>query len=218
MNFLNKLERTESHQSFEFQKNIIEINKEFLSNKSLLEFGVYTGNSLRRFSNFYDNFGIKKIFFGFDSFKGLPEEKLDSNNPGYWDAGAFSGVSEEQVKNSLPFVNLKSGWFEDTLNQQTLEEIIKHKVGLIHIDCDIYTSTKQVLKWLVTNNLLEDGTIIIYDDWGGHYDKKVGEFECGEGKAHKEICQEYNLIFDFIGCFVIVPEYHEICVFKYKAK
>ncbi len=196
---------------------IIENNEEFLQGKSLLEFGVWNGNSLSMFSELYDQFNIEKKFYGFDSFLGLPEEKFDNNNPDYWYPGVFS-TDPNIVKNKLPFTMIIDGWFQDTLNQNTLEEIRKNQIGIIHIDCDIYTSTIQILEWIVYNNLLVDGTLVIYDDWGGHRSKNVGEYECGEGKAHKEICEKYNLNFDFFTCDIINLEYdYEICTFKYNA-
>lgn len=194
---------------------IIENNKSFLKGKSLLEFGVCQGHSLSAFSQLYDQFGLEKIFFGFDSFEGLPKETLDDNNPHYWTEGAFSGGSADYVRNKLPFVNIKTGWFEDTLNDETLAEVKNHQVGLYHIDCDIYTSTIQVLDWIVKNNLLIDGALLMYDDWGGHHDKGVGEYECGEGRAHKEICEKYNLNFEFVSCDELNPGHHEVCTFRY---
>lgn len=213
--FITRLERT-PRSGIDNKKFIVENNKDFLKGKSLLEFGVYVGNSLSTFSQFYDEFELEKIFFGFDSFKGLPKETLDNNNPHYWTEGLFSGeVTADHIRNTLPFVNIKEGWFEDTLNDETLAEVKNHQVGLYHIDCDIYTSTIQVLEWVVKNDLLIDGALIVYDDWGGHYDKGVGEYYCGEGKAHREICEKYNLNFEFVSCDELIPEYYEICTFRY---
>lgn len=214
--FSTRLERTP--RSFGDNKRfIVENNKEFLRGKSLLEFGVYEGNSLSIFSQLYDEFNLEKVFFGFDSFEGLPKETLDENNPHYWYEGEYKGGSVEMLNNKLPFVTVKDGWFENTLNEETLGEVRKNQVGLFHIDCDIYTSTIQVLEWIVKNDLLVDGALFVYDDWGGHYSKGVSEYECGEGKAHKEICEKYNLNFDFVSCDVVAHEYHEICTFRYNA-
>lgn len=216
IDFNTRLERT-PRSFYDNKKIIVENNKEFLKGKSLLEFGVYEGNSLSIFSQLYDEFGIEKVFFGFDSFKGLPKETLDNNNPSYWYEGEYMGGSVEMLSNKLPFVTIKDGWFKDTLNKKTLREIKKNPIGLYHIDCDVYISTIQVLEWVVQNDLLVDGALFVYDDWGGHYDKGVGEYECGEGKAHKEICEKYNLKFDFVSCDEIAPGYHEICTFRYNA-
>lgn len=217
IDFNQRLPRT-PRSNVDNKRFIVENNKSFLKGKSLLEFGVYGGNSLATFSNLYDQFGLEKVFFGFDSFQGLPKEILDDNNPDYWSEGAFAGGHlQHQVKNRLPFANIKVGWFEDTLNDETLAEVKNHQVGLWHIDCDIYTSTIQVLDWIVKNDLLVDGALFVYDDWGGHYSKGVGEYECGEGKAHKEICKKYNLNFEFVSCDEVAPRYHEICTFRYNA-
>lgn len=216
IDFTKKLERT-SRSSTDNKRFIVEHNKEFLRGKSLLEFGVYEGNSLSIFSQLYDEFNLEKIFFGFDSFEGLPKEILDENNPHYWTEGEYRSGSVEMLNQKLPFVTIKDGWFENTLNVETLAEVRKDTVGLFHIDCDIYTSTIQVLEWIVQNNLLVDGALFVYDDWGGHYDKNVGEFECGEGKAHREICEKYNLNFDFVSCDIVCDRYYEICTFRYNA-
>jgi hypothetical protein len=213
--FSVRLERTPISYE-ESRHKIVSNNVDFLKGKTILEFGVYQGNSLSQFSSLYDKFGIEKKFYGFDSFIGLPKETVDTNNPEYWPEGAFSGVSPDEVKGKLPFVNIKPGWFKDTLNVQTLSEVSQHQIGILHIDCDLYTSTIDVLEWIIQNNLLVDGTIVIYDDWGGHYYNNVGEYDCGEGKAHKEMCEKYGLEFEFISCDEIEKNYHEICIFKYK--
>ena len=213
--FTVRLERTSTGSPDNNRRFIVENNKDFLKGKSLLEFGVYKGNSLSTFSNLYDEFGLKKVFFGFDSFKGLPKEILDENNPHYCPEGVFTDGPVEILNIILPFVTIKDGWLENSLNEETLKEVEKNEIGLIPIDCDIYTSTIQVLEWIVKNNLLIDGALIVYDDWGGHYNKGVGEYQCGEGKAHKEICEKYNLNFDFVSCDVISHGYYEICTFRY---
>ena len=212
-----RLPRTPRSSSVDNKRVIVESNKSFLKGKSLLEFGIFKGDTLTMFSNLYDQFGLEKVFFGFDSFEGLPKETLDINNPHYWPEGAFKGGTVDFVKNRLPFVNVKDGLFEDTLNDETLAEVKNHQVGLWHIDCDIYTSSIQVLDWIVKNDLLIDGALLVYDDWGGHHNKGVGEYECGEGKAHKEICEKYNLNFEFVSCDEVAPGYHEICTFRYIA-
>lgn len=202
----------------ESKRRIVASNVEFLRGKSLIEFGVYRGGSLAEFTHLYDEFGIEKKFFGFDSFVGLPKETEDANNPDYWHEGGFNDVSFDGVKQMLPHVKIKPGFFKDSLNDETLAEVRQHEIGILHVDCDLYSSTIDVLEWVIQNNLLVDGTIVIYDDWGGHYYHKVGEYECGEGRAHKEMCEKYDLDFEFISCDEIQRDYHEICIFRYKKK
>jgi len=219
IDFTSRLQRSSINiTEIENKKKLIEKNKDFLNGKILLEFGVCNGDSLNEFATLYKENNIPTMFYGFDSFLGLPEEKEDINNPSYWPKGKYYQPDIEIPKSKVPpstvFIN---GWFEDTLNDETLSLIKDKQIGVVHIDCDIYTSTIQVLEWLVQNELLIDGTLIVYDDWGGHIEKNVSEFECGEGRAHKEICEKYNLNFEFISCDPIKP-HHEICTFRYRGK
>ena len=94
-----------------------------------------------RFSGIYyiSRFTNDKVY-GFDSFEGLPEKWRDG-----YDKGALS------TNGKLPIVNtnveLIKGWFNETL----LPFIQKHngkKVSFIHMDADIYSSTKYVLNIL----------------------------------------------------------------------
>ena len=46
--------------------------------------------------------------------------------------------------------------------------------------------------------------MIRYDDWGCFYENTKnynGEFECGEGRAHKELCEKYNIKTKLISIF-----------------
>lgn len=228
MDFGKKLDRTIITSSPDMygraahvHEKIIKDNSDFLSGKTLLEFGVCNGFSLNWLSNAYDALGMSKKFYGFDSFKGLPKEELDKNNPSYWNEGSFKSPpsKEDEIRKRFPHTKLVKGLFEDTLTTELADEIRENPLGYIHMDCDIYTSTIQVWEWIIQNDLLVDGTIVMYDDWGGHHDRSVGEFECGEGKAHKEICEKYGLNFEFISCNVIAAQgtmVWEICGFKYE--
>ena len=93
-----------------------------------LEFGVATGSTI----NYISRFTNDKVY-GFDSFEGLPEK---------WRDGFEKGVFN--MNGNLPQVNsnveLIKGWFNKTL----LNFIQTHnkKVSFIHMDADLYSSTK----------------------------------------------------------------------------
>ena len=70
-----------------FRNKIVLENKEFLKDKLLFEFGVCSGASLTNFYKTYEQNNIKSEFYGFDSWQGLPEEKLDPHTP--WATGDF---------------------------------------------------------------------------------------------------------------------------------
>lgn len=177
------------------RKSLISDNKEFLKDKSFMEFGVWKGSSLSEIYDMYNDMIINNetIFYGYDSFLGLPEEVLDKNNPSYWTKELFSlnGVVPEILNNER--IKIVKGFFSESLTDE-FASTLTQKIGLLHIDCDIYTSTYDVLDFCFKNDLLVKGSIIMYDDWGG-YLEKLGpghEFEAGEGLAHVDIMKKYN--------------------------
>jgi hypothetical protein len=217
MNIANPLNRTNKDgalQRYIDRYNLVKENKDFLQNKLFLEFGVMNGDSMLDFFHSYKENKISQEFFGFDSFYGLPTEILDTHNPIHWRQGKFStgGI----INNNLikPEITLINGWFSDTLNESTYKLFNNKKAGLVHIDCDIYSSTIECLEFLVKYDMFESGTILVYDDWASYtYIGSDNEYINGEAKAHKEIMTKYN-----IQCELIAkPNYteaHIVAIFK----
>jgi len=115
-----------------------------------LEFGVYEGYTLRRWATLLQH--PESRFFGFDSFEGLPED---------WDALRPQGTFN--VQGTIPTyddprVSLCRGWFSDTLPHFTFPQ---HDRLVLHMDADLYSSTKFVLDTLSTR--ISSGTLIIFD-------------------------------------------------------
>jgi hypothetical protein len=137
-------------------------------NKLWLEFGVHTGQTINYLSRF------AQIMYGFDSWEGLPEDW----QPGF-EKGTFStgGVMPDVEKN----VVLIKGMFEDTLPY--FLRTTPGQVGLLHIDCDLYSSTKTVLNLL--RDRLAHGTVIIFDELVNY-----NGYENHEFKALNELQQE----------------------------
>jgi len=183
---------------WEDRQRLISQNSIFLKDKLFMEFGVHAGGSLRQFKKLYDMFvpnASQNLMYGFDSFEGLPEETKDKNNPDYWSVGEFdlSGVIPADLNENNGYKMVK-GWFENTLTSEFAESIKGKKIGLLHIDCDIYSSTYTVLDFCFSNNLIVPGTILVYDDWGVYRDTPnvKTEFDMGEGLAHAEILKKYG--------------------------
>ena len=202
-----------------FRNKIVLENKEFLKDKLLFEFGVCSGASLTNFYKTYEQNNIKSEFYGFDSWQGLPEEKLDPHTP--WATGDFdtNGVRAaylfETLGESADNVTFVDGFFADSLTEKLGKSFSKKQVGLVHMDCDTYSSTNTVQEWLVKHRLLVNGTIIIYDDWGSYRHARVNEYDNGQSRSFKEWCEKYNLIFEEIGQAIPDPEYHVIKAFRY---
>lgn len=199
------------------REDIVSNNKDFLQNKLFLEFGVHKGESLLEFYKLYKNYGINRDFFGFDSFVGLPEEKNDLNSP--WKTGKFScnGYINPDLLNKSD-INIIGGWFDQTLNDSLLEKFNNKKIGILHMDCDIYTSTVEVWEFVLKHDLLCDGSIIIYDDWGSYLMNNKNEYENGQSKAHRDIQQKYNINTRLIDKITLDPSFYIISTFRYYKK
>ncbi|WP_292521856.1 TylF/MycF/NovP-related O-methyltransferase [Methanoculleus sp.] len=136
------------------------IQQDIIKGRSIdyLEFGVYTGESLRYWVGLNTNPGTR--FFGFDSFKGLPEEwtKVWGSLP----EGSFN-VDGKIPAIRDPRVNLIKGWFQDTLDGFLRSYDGNDALKVIHMDADLYSSTLYVLTKL--DHLLSKGDIIIFDEF-----------------------------------------------------
>ena len=145
-----------------------------------LEFGVYKADSINRFAELRRDVH----WYGFDSFEGLPEE---------WTLGARKGAFS--IDGMLPpvrnNVTLIKGFFEDTLPAF----VAKHrdaKASFIHIDCDLYSSTRTVLDHL--EDMLQPGCIIIFDEYFNYAGWAEQEY-----KAFSEFATRTGRAFEYIG-------------------
>lgn len=153
----------------------------------IMEFGVYNGRSITKIANHFHD----KTVFGFDSFQGLPET-WDRDDGGF-EKGVFS--LSGKLPNVPSNVSLIKGWFSDTI-PQFLNTHVNHgdHISLLHIDCDLYSSTKTILDHL--KHLFVHGTIIVFDELLNY-----PGFEKHELKAFYEFLQENKQWkVNWIGC------------------
>jgi len=152
-------------------------------NSLWLEFGVYEGRTINFISG-----QTNKIVYGFDSFKGLPEN---------WRDGFLKEHFNKDGK--LPRVNpnvvLEIGWFNETL-EPFLSKHEGKKITLLHVDCDLYSSSKYVLDKCTP--FLEKDSIVVFDELI-NYDG----YEEGEWKAMNEWVNENNIKYEWV---VTAPE------------
>jgi O-methyltransferase len=119
-----------------------------------LEFGVFEGASVQFWIAANQNASSR--FVGFDSFEGLPED-WHSDRP----KGAFStGGKLPEIAD--PRVSFVAGWFQKSL-RRFLSEYHPQDQLVIHIDCDLYSSTLYCLTTL--DPLISPGTIVVLDDF-----------------------------------------------------
>ena len=160
-----------------------------LSNVSIdglyLEFGVFSGRTINHIAKKSKD----KIIYGFDSFDGLPED---------WRTGFEEGTfKRDELPKVRDNVKLIKGWFNETLPDFILQH--NQKCAFIHIDCDLYSSTKCVFDLL--KDKIVHGTIIVFDEYFNYPDWKNGEY-----KALQEFMQETNLSYEYIGYVEIMEQ------------
>jgi len=159
----------------------------------LLEFGVFKAKSI----NYIASIVPKQIVYGFDSFNGLPE---------YW---RMNFPKELFKLNELPHiksnVKLIVGLFQDKL-EYFLDNHPKH-ISFVHMDADLYSSTKYVLFTLVKYDRLRVGTIIQFDEFYNYPNWNI----MGEYKAFNEFINEYNVEYEYLG-YTIRPKGGEISI------
>ena len=142
----------------------------------ICEFGVWKGKSI----NYIAKKNAQKVH-AFDSFEGLPETWLSTHKKGHF-----------ALKN-MPFfeknVVIHKGWFDDTLPQFVKEHT--ENISFLHIDCDLYSSTKTIFKWL--DKQIVEGTIIVFDEYFNY-----PFWEHHEYKAFQEFVNENNVKYEYL--------------------
>jgi len=166
----------------------------------IVECGVSGGLSLALLAKgaTFDPKGMVRRIVGIDSFEGLPEatEPHARWRPGdcsriqSWHPLVESGerVMPETTRRlfercGLDGPMLHVGPFDRIL--PTVIPSVHPAIALLHIDCDLYESTRDVLAGVVP--ALQDGTIVLFDDWF-HY---RGNPQRGEARAFHEFLEQH---------------------------
>ena len=145
-----------------------------------LEFGVATGDSIRQIAAL----NPEREIYGFDGFTGLPEK---------WGRLLPKGEFACNPPSDLPLnVELVVGLFQDTLPGWLKGH--PGDVSFVHIDCDLYSSTKCILDNLADRFV--NGTVLAFDEI-------VGLPDCltHEARAFAEFLNEYGFSYECIGHF-----------------
>lgn len=160
---------------------------------SVLEFGVGDGVSIGLIAG-----RVAGPVHGFDSFEGLPEDWPGRHEgKGHYSRGG-------QAPRVPANVTLHKGWFEDTL--PAFLESHGEPVAFLHVDCDLYGSTRTVLNHLAPR--IKPGTVIVFDEyfnfisWRDHEFKAFQEFVAGNQIRYSYICwgfQQAAVRIDAVG-------------------
>ena len=162
------------------------VNEKVLANCAItyLEFGVATGNSIKKWAEL--NTHAESRFIGFDTFHGLPET---------WAWGGRSiPKGEFDVNGILPEipdtrVRFVKGLFQETVFQFIDSTEIDNRL-VVHLDADLYSSTLFVLTAL--HRLLAIGTVVMFDEFNvvNH-----------EFRAWIDYTSAYNVEYNVLGFF-----------------
>lgn len=147
----------------------------------VLEFGVFSGRTIKHIAGRLPN----TIIHGFDSFQGLPES---------WRDGFAAGHFATDVPIVPANVALHKGWFEDSIPEflSCLPANERPPIAFLHVDCDLYSSTKTIFKHL--RELITRGTVIVFDEYFNYPGWQQGEF-----KAFQEFLVETERRYSYLG-------------------
>ena len=152
----------------------------------ILEFGVASGRTIRHIAAL-----TEREIHGFDSFEGLPES---------WRTSFEQGRFAQSLPEVPSHVSLHKGWFSETLPpfvQTTVDA-----VALLHVDCDLYSSTSLVLNALADR--IHVGTVIVFDEYFNYPGWKQHEH-----KAFQEFVTKTGLTFRYDS---FVPGHQQVCL------
>ena len=161
------------------------------------EFGVFEGKTLKLIKQKMFKFMIDRPLYGFDSFEGLSEDYTP-----YYAAGKFK-VEPDKVARMMGLfrrggVELVAGCFEDSLEPFLVDH--PGHCAFIHMDADLYSSTKYVLAVLLYHHRLIPGTVIQFDEmFMVGQDDDVWYYD--EFQAWNELVKAYGIEFDWIGSY-----------------
>ncbi len=178
----------------------------------IVEFGTFAGNTAKSLA-----YGIssaermhrgrkqgreadtKRDLFLFDSFEGLPNvtSEVDRNHPdviaGHWGPGKCKMHGPVELleicgkfldKNRI---HIFPGWFSETIHKLENDQ----RFSVVYIDCDLYSSTVDVLDGLFSGHHISAGALIYFDD----FHCAASFEELGERRAWNEAVEKYQIKF-----------------------
>lgn len=168
----------------------------------VLEFGVYYGKTLKMISSYFEKLNSSQIVHGFDTFDGLPQDWRGTK------AGSYSteGILPNVGRNVRYHVGLFSDCVKRFLSKLRHDEITEDKkeksaVAFLNIDCDLYSSTMDVLLPLAEEGRIVPGTVIMFDEYIMNPRWQDDEF-----KAFQEVAHMYGWKYEYIAFSIVTGQ------------
>jgi hypothetical protein len=165
----------------ESQRDLIDFSLQAVGAEGhYLEFGVFTGGTIRYIAKCIG----PRTIHGFDSFEGFAE---------VW-SGFSLGNKTFDNKGRLPRVPknvlLHRGYFDASLPQWLADN--PGPVAFVHVDCNLYSSTKTVLDLLAPR--MTAGSVILFDEYFNYPNWEQHEF-----KAFQEFVNTNGIKYDYLA-------------------
>lgn len=184
----NRIAKIISH--FEIFKKTVNVKG------SIIECGVFKGNSLNRFIIFRDLLlgSLKKKVYGFDVFGKFPSQKIkrDNNFAKKHDKEIGLGINYKKLKKNFQKKGFKNFFLIKGSIEKTLVHFLKNnkniKISFLHLDLDVYRPTFFALTALYDR--VSKGGIILLDDYGKIH---------GATKATKDFFKSRNIKYKILS-------------------
>lgn len=160
---------------------LIEQQRESKTYGMVCEFGVSSGRSMRMTQEILP---LDIQIHGFDTFMGLPQAWGDEPAGSYSTGGIVPVLDGDVV--------FHQGLFSDTLPSFFKEMGDDAFVAYANIDCDLYTSSMDILENL--HGRIVKGSILIFDEYICHPTWRQDEF-----RAWRESCKRFGWKYEYLG-------------------
>jgi len=169
--------KTSANYELSIHKHLIESTEQVSIDGHWCEFGVREGRSLNWLIDEYP----QQVIHAFDSWEGLPED---------WNHGTGKVADMSCDPPAVPdHIKLYKGWFKDTLPDWKQNHT--GPIAFLHMDADIYSSTKEVL--VALNDQIVPGTVITFDELCNfRLSRKMSKWQDQEFQALVEWLDEYK--------------------------
>ena len=161
---------------------------------------------------------IEKNLHLFDSFEKGQSGELGADKEYQQQIALFesieNGTTAHQLADTfnywLDFVQfyIYAGWFNETTNQIPQAS----NFSLIHFGNDLWESCYNVLDYLFSNKQIEEGCIILFDDWSRNRASNL----CGQRRVWKEMTDKYHIDWTTLGFYGLGC--HRITIHGYNSK
>lgn len=147
--------------------NLCLIIRRFLSqsyDKNIVEFGSYKMGTVLFMAKLLEEIDPKARVFALDTFSGIPESSCELD---YHNAGEFSGVDLQGIRSFMNDRKVENVQIVEGDFRETFDWVLSQagSIGMVHIDCDTYRSTKFAIE--SAQRSLAEGGYIVVDDVNG---------------------------------------------------